>query len=188
MVGHFERDWWHVQYHRALGGAVFCGAFPGDGWSGGISSAVFAGCIPVIFDGSGEIGREHKGGMTGIVREPTRWAWRQPELMARVSHSHQAEFRRRANYSEFAVKYFAADLTQGKQPRLVKQLLALATKPEHAYEIAARRAAVGRVAPLMRWAPPPGVRCEVEPCDAFMALVMLVQAARRRLLADMADD
>merc|ERR1711871_804212 len=28
--------------------ATFCGAFPGDGWSGGISSAVFAGCVPVI--------------------------------------------------------------------------------------------------------------------------------------------
>ena len=25
-----------------------CGAFPGDGWSGGISSAIFAGCVPLI--------------------------------------------------------------------------------------------------------------------------------------------
>ena len=48
VVGHFRNDWWHVQYHQHMRDATFCGAFPGDGWSGGISSAVFAGCIPVI--------------------------------------------------------------------------------------------------------------------------------------------
>ena len=48
VAGHFPRDWWHVQYHRHLRDSTFCGAFPGDGWSGGISSAVFAGCVPVI--------------------------------------------------------------------------------------------------------------------------------------------
>jgi hypothetical protein len=48
VSGHFPRDWWHVRYHSHLREAIFCGAFPGDGWSGGISSAIFAGCIPVI--------------------------------------------------------------------------------------------------------------------------------------------
>ena len=48
VVGHFAKDWWHVQYHAAMHNSTFCGAFPGDGWSGGISSAVFAGCVPVI--------------------------------------------------------------------------------------------------------------------------------------------
>jgi len=48
VVGHIENDWWHVKYHAYMHGAIFCGAFPGDGWSGGISSAIFAGCVPVI--------------------------------------------------------------------------------------------------------------------------------------------
>ena len=48
VIGHIPRDWWHIQYHNKLRNATFCGAFPGDGWSGGISSAIFAGCIPVI--------------------------------------------------------------------------------------------------------------------------------------------
>ena len=48
MTGHLARDWWHVEYAKRLRTAVFCGAFPGDGWSGGISSAVLAGCVPVI--------------------------------------------------------------------------------------------------------------------------------------------
>ena len=48
VTGHLTRDWWHIQYHAKLRNATFCGAFPGDGWSGGISSAVFAGCVPVI--------------------------------------------------------------------------------------------------------------------------------------------
>ena len=48
VVGHFQKDYWHVKYHGAMHNATFCGAFPGDGWSGGISSAVFAGCVPVI--------------------------------------------------------------------------------------------------------------------------------------------
>ncbi|KAL1512024.1 hypothetical protein AB1Y20_005299 [Prymnesium parvum] len=48
VTGHFERDWYHIQYHAAMKDAVFCGAFPGDGWSGGISSAIFLGCIPVV--------------------------------------------------------------------------------------------------------------------------------------------
>ena len=37
-----------MAYHAHLRNATFCGAFPGDGWSGGISSAVFAGCVPVV--------------------------------------------------------------------------------------------------------------------------------------------
>lgn len=48
VIGHIPQDWWHVKYHAKLRDATFCGAFPGDGWSGGISSAVFAGCVPVI--------------------------------------------------------------------------------------------------------------------------------------------
>ena len=48
MTGHLARDWWHVEYAKRLRTSVFCGAFPGDGWSGGISSAVLAGCVPVI--------------------------------------------------------------------------------------------------------------------------------------------
>ena len=52
VIGHLERDWWHVKYHAKMHGSTFCGAFPGDGWSGGISSAIFAGCIPlIIMDG-----------------------------------------------------------------------------------------------------------------------------------------
>ena len=40
------------RYHAKLRSATFCGAFPGDGWSGGITSAVFAGCLPlIIMDG-----------------------------------------------------------------------------------------------------------------------------------------
>ena len=48
MIGHLPNDWWHVAYHARLRNATFCGAFPGDGWSGGISSAIFAGCVPVM--------------------------------------------------------------------------------------------------------------------------------------------
>ena len=47
-MGHSQEDYWHVKYHGAMHNATFCGAFPGDGWSGSISSAVFAGCVPVI--------------------------------------------------------------------------------------------------------------------------------------------
>jgi len=48
VIGHLEKDWWHVKYQARLRSSIFCGAFPGDGWSGGISSAIFAGCVPVI--------------------------------------------------------------------------------------------------------------------------------------------
>ena len=48
VVGHLPQDWWHVKYHARMHNSTFCGAFPGDGWSGGISSAIFAGCVPVI--------------------------------------------------------------------------------------------------------------------------------------------
>ena len=48
VVGHLPQDWWHAQYAARLRSSIFCGAFPGDGWSGGISSAVLAGCVPVI--------------------------------------------------------------------------------------------------------------------------------------------
>ena len=48
IVGHLARDWWHIEYHKRMRAATFCGAFPGDGWSGGISSAIFAGCVPLI--------------------------------------------------------------------------------------------------------------------------------------------
>ena len=71
VVGHLPKDWWHAQYEvrlrssvtlplhyryitvtlplqARLRSSIFCGAFPGDGWSGGVSSAVLAGCVPVI--------------------------------------------------------------------------------------------------------------------------------------------
>ena len=48
VSGHAREDWWHTKYHSKLRSATFCGAFPGDGWSGGISSAIFAGCVPLI--------------------------------------------------------------------------------------------------------------------------------------------
>ena len=48
VTGHFQRDWWHQQYHAAMRCSLFCGSFLGDGWSGGISSAIFLGCVPVI--------------------------------------------------------------------------------------------------------------------------------------------
>ena len=39
----------HVDdYKGMLASHKFCGALPGDGWSGGFESYVFAGCIPVV--------------------------------------------------------------------------------------------------------------------------------------------
>ena len=48
MVGHLPGDHWGIAYQAKLRAATFCGAFPGDGWSGAVSSAVLAGCIPVV--------------------------------------------------------------------------------------------------------------------------------------------
>ena len=137
-----------------------------------------SGCIPVLFDGSGDVNDPvGHGGMTGIVRQPTRWAWRQEELLAKVARTQgDDDLARRANYSAFAIAHFAADLNEGKLPGLAKHLLALATRAEHAERLARLRAAVDRAAPLMRWAPPPGMACEEEPCDAFSALAMTVHA------------
>lgn len=35
-------------YHDDLAGSVFCGVFPGDGWSGRMEDSILQGCIPVI--------------------------------------------------------------------------------------------------------------------------------------------
>ncbi|KAG2403424.1 glucuronoxylan glucuronosyltransferase [Vigna angularis] len=35
-------------YHLALASSVFCGVFPGDGWSGRMEDSILQGCIPVV--------------------------------------------------------------------------------------------------------------------------------------------
>ncbi|KAK4581583.1 hypothetical protein RGQ29_024973 [Quercus rubra] len=35
-------------YHEALASSVFCGVFPGDGWSGRMEDSILQGCIPVV--------------------------------------------------------------------------------------------------------------------------------------------
>ncbi|KAL5569670.1 hypothetical protein UlMin_026245 [Ulmus minor] len=35
-------------YHEALACSVFCGVFPGDGWSGRMEDSILQGCIPVV--------------------------------------------------------------------------------------------------------------------------------------------
>ena len=141
--------------------------------------AAQSGCIPVIFDGSGDVGSpKGQGGMTGVVRLPTRWAWRQEELQALITRRGGDDgFARRANYSAFALPFFAADLMYDKLPGLARHLLMLATKPAHAPWLAATRRALDAAAPLMRWAPP-GARCKEAPCDAFSALAATVHALR----------
>jgi hypothetical protein len=145
---------------------------------------VQAGCVPVIFDGSGDQSDTRGGpGMYGVVRQPTKWAWRQTELLdklRRVRGDEGAEpFLRRANYSAFALPYFSADLTADRLGGLARELVALATKPAHAARLQALQAAVERAAPLMRWAPPSEPPCDGgEPCDAFSSLVAMVHAVR----------
>lgn len=35
-------------YFDDLAGSIFCGVFPGDGWSGRMEDTVLHGCIPVV--------------------------------------------------------------------------------------------------------------------------------------------
>jgi len=35
-------------YHLDLASSVFCGVFPGDGWSGRMEDSILQGCIPVV--------------------------------------------------------------------------------------------------------------------------------------------
>lgn len=35
-------------YHEDLASSVFCGVFPGDGWSGRMEDSILQGCIPVV--------------------------------------------------------------------------------------------------------------------------------------------
>jgi len=35
-------------YHMDLASSVFCGVFPGDGWSGRMEDSILQGCIPVV--------------------------------------------------------------------------------------------------------------------------------------------
>lgn len=35
-------------YHDALASSIFCGVFPGDGWSGRMEDSILQGCIPVV--------------------------------------------------------------------------------------------------------------------------------------------
>ncbi|PON32049.1 Exostosin-like [Parasponia andersonii] len=35
-------------YHEALASSIFCGVFPGDGWSGRMEDSILQGCIPVV--------------------------------------------------------------------------------------------------------------------------------------------
>lgn len=35
-------------YHEDLANSIFCGVFPGDGWSGRMEDSILQGCIPVI--------------------------------------------------------------------------------------------------------------------------------------------
>ena len=147
---------------------------------------VQSGCVPVLFDGSGELDASGapapgRGGLTGTKREPTPWAWRQPALLAkaRMLNDTAADMlMRRANYSAFALPYFSADLMAGQLGGLADHLLALATLPAHAFRLHELQHAVGDAAPLMRWAPPTEPACDRAPCDAFSALVLSVQAIR----------
>ena len=121
--------------------------------------------------------------MYGVVRQPTKWAWRQTELLDKLRRVHGDEgaepFLRRANYSAFALPYFSADLTADRLGGLARELVALATKPAHAARLQALQTAVERAAPLMRWAPPSEPPCDGgEPCDAFSSLVAMVHAVR----------
>ena len=131
--------------------------------------AVQAGCVPVIFDGSGNTDEaknsrlcdhgmcEPIGGLTGVARLPTPWAWRQQALLSKIRSVGGASgeaFMRRVNYSNFALSYYSADVLTGKHEGLAKHLLALATKPAHATQLMSLRRALEHVAPLMRWAPP----------------------------------
>mgnify|MGYP003366259985 CR=1 FL=1 len=35
-------------YHLDIASSIFCGVFPGDGWSGRMEDCVLQGCIPVV--------------------------------------------------------------------------------------------------------------------------------------------
>lgn len=35
-------------YYSELSSSVFCGVFPGDGWSGRMEDSILQGCIPVV--------------------------------------------------------------------------------------------------------------------------------------------
>lgn len=35
-------------YHDSLASSIFCGVFPGDGWSGRMEDSILQGCIPVV--------------------------------------------------------------------------------------------------------------------------------------------
>lgn len=35
-------------YHGDLASSIFCGVFPGDGWSGRMEDSILQGCIPVV--------------------------------------------------------------------------------------------------------------------------------------------
>lgn len=35
-------------YHVEIASSVFCGVFPGDGWSGRMEDSILQGCIPVL--------------------------------------------------------------------------------------------------------------------------------------------
>lgn len=35
-------------YHEELASSLFCGVFPGDGWSGRMEDSILQGCIPVV--------------------------------------------------------------------------------------------------------------------------------------------
>lgn len=40
-------------YHEDLANSLFCGVFPGDGWSGRMEDSILQGCIPVIIQVNG---------------------------------------------------------------------------------------------------------------------------------------
>ena len=88
VVGHIPKDWWHVRYHAKMHNSTFCGAFPGDGWSGGISSAIFAGCIPVIIMDGIELPFENVLDYTAFsVRVAETNIDRLPSLLREISSS-----------------------------------------------------------------------------------------------------
>lgn len=35
-------------YHNDIASSIFCGVFPGDGWSGRMEDSILQGCVPVI--------------------------------------------------------------------------------------------------------------------------------------------
>mmetsp|Transcript_50148 Transcript_50148/g.138928 ORF Transcript_50148/g.138928 Transcript_50148/m.138928 type:complete len:139 (-) Transcript_50148:176-592(-) len=123
-----------------------------------------------------------------VTRAPTHWAWRQDDILAKLRLvGSRSNVSRRANYSAFAVVHLARDLIVGKLDGAVQELVSLSHEPSHAAQLRAMRAALGRAAPLMCYAPR-DEPCDEPPCDAFAALAATVQAIGVSVFAEQSDN